>query len=403
MNINVEDINDNLPQLTNSSLNQEIVENKTTNGWMEFGTLEATDLDLKYGEPFTYGILSGNEYKFFRLDESTGVLKTNKEFNRENQAVYHLKVWIRDNGNTMRDADNNKKALTNHVIVNIHIRDINDNPHKAGTLRLTVNLLAQQTISPNTPVGKVFVDDADTDDLRYYEMLEGDFNVFSVDKKSGEIYMIQRPAPRGYEFRVKVSDRNSRYNYSVRCNVSIKVNLIPTEAFTKSISLRFLNKTRKSFVSRLDKYKSAIAEAVGTEPGNVDLFSIQNAGRDSRTVDVRFGAHGSPYYAPEELIARLKENRNRLTALDPRIVIGIDACASEPCKTGGCTSKVVLTGGIEVVDDGYGKSFASVVTRTDVKCEKCDELFPPKSTCDPRPCLSNGTCVDRPNGKWTAN
>ena len=383
-------MNDNAPELTNSSLNLDIFENLPNVGRVVIGKLHAVDRDLDpNGKPFTFVIQFGNEGNLFQLDRNTGEITTSATFDREHQAVYPLQVLVRDSGTPQ---------LTRNATVKIHVKDRNDNQHREGLLELTVNLLDQQNISPNTPVGNVYVDDRDTDDLRYYEMLSGDFNTFVVDRNSGKIYMRQRPTSREYDFRVKVSDRNSTFT-PVECKARIRVNRIPTEAFQKSISLRFRHTTRENVVRNLAKYKKGIAKAINTRTENVDLFSVQNAGGDAKAVDVRFGAHGSPYYAPERLVAVLKENRNQLSSHGVDAVIGFEACASEPCKTGGCDSKVVLTGTIEAVDDGYGKSFASVVTKTEVKCGNCKELFPRKTTCNSRPCYNNGTCKDTPNGE----
>ena len=44
-----------------------------------------------------------------------------------------------------------------------------------------------------------------------------------------------------------------------------------------------------------------IARKLGVSTGNVDIFTVLNHPTLEKTVDVRFAAHGSPYYRPARL------------------------------------------------------------------------------------------------------
>ena len=202
--IEVEDINDNVPTLENK-LPLEVVENSNIEGLRtEIKTLRASDKDSKpNGEPFTFKIISGNEKNLFQLDSKTGFLSTEANFDREKQAVYMLVISVRDSGSP---------PLTNNVTVPIHVTDRNDNQHRAGYLELTVNMFEQQTISPT--IGRVFVQDKDTDDLREYKVITDDIATFAVDKLTGNIVMKKRPTPKEYKFQV-----SSLYD----CMVNIKL------------------------------------------------------------------------------------------------------------------------------------------------------------------------------------
>ena len=53
-----------------------------------------------------------------------------------------------------------------------------------------------------------------------------------------------------------------------------------------------------------------LARLFTTAPENVDLFGVQNNGAGG--VDVRYAAHGSPYYRAEKMDGLLAQNRKRV-------------------------------------------------------------------------------------------
>ena len=183
------------------------------------------------------------------------------------------------------------------------------------------------------------------------------------------------------------------------------MNILSSEAFSRSITLRFVGMSVAEFVRNLSMYRNEIAKALNVVPDNVDIFSIQGVpSKDKRVdqkkslVDVRLAAHGSPYYAPERLISILKAKTVLLRNFQ-NVSIGYEACLAEPCESGGCKSLVRLTGEVIPVDSGDGQTFASAETSVHVKCESCEKLFPRKISCEQKPCLNSGVCKDIPGGK----
>lgn len=53
--------------------------------------------------------------------------------------------------------------------------------------------------------------------------------------------------------------------------------------------------------SKADKLRDKLAELLATERDNVDVFSVQLRRKLPAMTDVRFSAHGSPYYKPVRL------------------------------------------------------------------------------------------------------
>ena len=53
--------------------------------------------------------------------------------------------------------------------------------------------------------------------------------------------------------------------------------------------------------SRYQLLQQTIASWLDVPVSNVDIFTILNHPSDERTIDVRYAAHGSPYYRPTKL------------------------------------------------------------------------------------------------------
>lgn len=53
--------------------------------------------------------------------------------------------------------------------------------------------------------------------------------------------------------------------------------------------------------SKADKFREKIADLLHVDKENVDVFSVQLRRRNPPLTDIRFAAHGSPYYKPVRL------------------------------------------------------------------------------------------------------
>lgn len=59
----------------------------------------------------------------------------------------------------------------------------------------------------------------------------------------------------------------------------------------------------------MDKLREKLADLLSIEKENVDIFSVQLRRRYPPVTDVRFSAHGSPYYKPVKLNGIVLMNR----------------------------------------------------------------------------------------------
>ncbi|WKY03743.1 hypothetical protein Q1695_005028 [Nippostrongylus brasiliensis] len=128
------------------------------------------------GNDVYFSIAGGNNEEKFQINEQTGTITTIGEFDRERTAMYSLQI------------DTRSRHPDQHLywtLVQISVLDVNDNsPHFVGAqpirLRLSVDDLDQLTA--NMVIGKVTVEDPDSDDNGRLELrVAPDMNrLFSV-------------------------------------------------------------------------------------------------------------------------------------------------------------------------------------------------------------------------------
>jgi hypothetical protein len=113
---------------------------------------------------------------------------------------------------------------------------------------------------------------------------------------------------------VQVTERAATIQqHSVDATVNVTIQYISEEAVDRSGSVRMVGVTAEEFIqpdasggpSKHELFHSRLAHILNVSVENVDVFTVLHSPHNSNTslLDVRFSAHGSPYWRPERLNA----------------------------------------------------------------------------------------------------
>ncbi|KAM7399907.1 hypothetical protein PAMP_019144 [Pampus punctatissimus] len=136
VNINLTDVNDNAPMFSRDLYTAVVSEDATIGESVV--QLVAEDMDSQLNGAILYSIVSGDRDNQFFIDPLNGVIKVNKQLDRETVPSYSLAIRALDSG---------IPPMSSTVMVNIDISDINDNPPTFSPTNLTtviqVNLMIE--------------------------------------------------------------------------------------------------------------------------------------------------------------------------------------------------------------------------------------------------------------------
>lgn len=127
----------------------------------------------------------------------------------------------------------------------------------------------------------------------------------------------------------------------VHATVNVTIKEIPKEAVMKSGSIRLFGITAEEFVdspegepyTKKDLLQARLAEVFNVSAENVDVFTVLHSPHHNNAsiLDVRFSAHGSPYYEPEKLntiVDTSKDDIEREIGANV-LLVNIDECLFE--------------------------------------------------------------------------
>ncbi|XP_050072812.1 DE-cadherin-like [Anopheles maculipalpis] len=395
VNIFLEDINDNAPHLSNA---MPVVwgENRPP-GLIVRLTAEDVD-EAQNGPPFYYSIDPNAPYEIKERFQVQGdELYALVEFDREEQKEYRVPIRISDSG---------EEPMSDVSILHLVIGDDNDNEMRPGESRIFVYNYKGE--SPNTEVGRVYVDDPDDWDLpdKTFQWDDATRNqsvdFFDLNRDTGMITMLQGTRGGEYELNFHVIEQSSHFQrHNVTAKVAVTVKEISGEAVDKSGSIRFHNVTAEEFVSRTpgqlstpkDRLQMSIANTLNVSRENVDVFTVLKRDNVNGTfLDVRFSAHGSPYYAPERLNGMLGY---RLRQLEEDVglsvlMVGIDECIEEGRNCELSCKNTLYKSNVPIAVYTNTSSFVGVNAFVQAECV-C-EAPPPSLTCLNGGFLVNDRC-----------
>jgi protocadherin delta 1 len=179
--VKVLDVNDEKPLFTSSVYSFGVDENQPAG--YQVGILSAHDADdPPYDAHSIFLLPAGSLSDAFEMDEESGMVRTTRPLDREQQSVYELIAVARDI---------NAPTISSTATVSIHVMDLNDNPPKF-TFPTPTNNTVQ--LSHKVPLGHVVTKvqardlDRDSNGKIMYQLTKGNADgVFTVDPNSGAL------------------------------------------------------------------------------------------------------------------------------------------------------------------------------------------------------------------------
>ncbi|PVD20719.1 hypothetical protein C0Q70_18878 [Pomacea canaliculata] len=331
----------------------------------------------------------------------TAVITSKMTYDREKRKYYLIPIIMWDmygTGSSLSQTGTNTLTVT--------IADKNDNPMKEGHQDIFV--FNYKGMFGPIDIGRVYVNDPDDWDLpdKTFTFLEPKWMEAYFKVQSNGTIVMEKGVPSNsdkekYTFSVEVVDNVRKEK--VVATVSVVVNDLSDEAVRSSGAVRLQGISAEDFIKRppldastygespYDKFRKLLAAKLGTALENVLIISVQDVEGGDYT-DVRYTAHGSPYYQSSQtdslVVNNLQEFEN--TAGVSISQVPIDMCAQEIFE-GGCYNYLDITGRPAMVN-ANGTSFVGVeaFVRAREGCRAKD--FPDPVECSGNYCYNGGTC-----------
>jgi len=153
---------------------------------------------------------------------------------------------------------------------------------------------------------------------------------FHLNTSTGMITLLSGTSNDTFVLKFIVTEKGQNIpSHQVHAYVNVTVKELPEEAVDRSGSIRFYGITAEQFVepdesgvSKKEIFQEKLATMLNTSVENVDVFTVLHSPHynNRSLLDIRFSAHGSPYYAPEKLntiVAQHSKEIEREIKADP--------------------------------------------------------------------------------------
>ncbi|XP_028323053.1 protocadherin Fat 3 [Gouania willdenowi] len=308
VNIDISDINDNPPVFSPPNSTAVIQLNQPAGSTLL--KLSVSDKDSpRNGPPFEFRIKSGNEGRFFTL-EQTGTLKTNRVFGPEVPREFTLEIQASDSGTpSLRSSSW------------VFLRIIGDSQYKPTVSPLEIFIVMVTDTFPGGPVGRIYATDRDPNDALSFTQKPQPKSMFKVNRMDGSIVALPGLEPGRYQMNATVSDGR----FAVIADVLVQVEQVTDVMLRNTLTLRFSSLSPEDLLSRyLSQIKLTLRGLAGWKwsPGQPDplhILSVQPVIRTSNIdlllamerpetlIDGRIDG----FYTRQELSAMLEETAAR--------------------------------------------------------------------------------------------
>jgi hypothetical protein len=252
--INVNNLNDNIPELLGFTKN---IDENTANG-TSIGTVTAVDADA--GTSFTYHITAGNTEGAFAIDPASGELTVVNAAKLDYESVksFILTVEVSDGTHTTTST------------VTINLRNLNDHTPTLEDEQFSVD----ENAANGTVIGTVVGSDTDGDLLNYGIVSGNESGTFTINSATGEIIVtdstkLDYETQTTYVLKVKVSDTqgpNGFLSPYAAITAMFAFNAIEPDLATITINVNNLNDNSpipQGFTKKIDE-NTANGTSVGT-------------------------------------------------------------------------------------------------------------------------------------------
>ncbi|CAH1776950.1 unnamed protein product [Owenia fusiformis] len=279
--IEVQDINDNVPQTFKPIYFSSIPENSVP----DLSVVRVTALDIDHGSSnkLTYEITSGNPQTFFKINEFNGLITTTKrKLDRENQKEHILEITVSDNGTP---------SMSSSARVVITINDTNDNSPIFLDKTLRINVLAMPKPEEEVELYRVVAKDKDVGpnaDIDYSIKKSKGNNRFKIHPKTGVITTSRElEANNEYEIAIKATD-NGRPQKRSSSRVIMTVVARPEES---PMLPQFVNPNQRNKMMENDDIGAMVCIMSAKDEDSDKLWYSITGGNDefAFTIDIETG------------------------------------------------------------------------------------------------------------------
>ncbi|XP_016955474.1 fat-like cadherin-related tumor suppressor homolog isoform X1 [Drosophila biarmipes] len=176
--ITVNDINDNIPVFSMAQYRVSVPEDAQLNTLIT--KVHAMDKDFGVNRQIKYSLM-GENHDYFKISKSTGIIRLDKNLDRETISLFNLTVKAEDCG---------VPKLHSIATVAVNILDINDNPPEFSMRQYSCKVLENAT--HGTEVCRVFAASIDIGvnaDIHYYIMSGNEQGKFKMDSMTGDLVL----------------------------------------------------------------------------------------------------------------------------------------------------------------------------------------------------------------------
>ena len=196
--IGIEDMNDNAPTFTTSSIVKQVVENSGVGTIV--GAVTANDVDKGDNGALKYSISHQEPAGLhFIIDEQSGRITTAAEIDHEFTESFQLTIVATDQAEPFHRAEK---------VITVVVTDVNDNPPEFTSMTA---IAVPEDTPENSPTGKIEArdPDADANGRVRYELVNGP-STFTLDGNTGELTLRESLRNRAYDLTVRATDQGSQ-------------------------------------------------------------------------------------------------------------------------------------------------------------------------------------------------